>query len=326
MTQPLTPSATPFDPGGQDPVFVTFLRRTLMSEVLDMQRPDIEQEMPIRPAIGYMVTTKIGALTLSADFDEVIAAMGEVQAAINVDGLLAHAKNDVLQNAYAPLQTILKALSPSLRKNGVTLLQPYETKGGTVKVTTIFMKGKQFASMTAEMTADNPFPQAIGSAITYCCRYSIRAMLGLAVDTPADRDDDGNMASGTVASETASKERSTKESATRVSTAPDADCKDSATNEGLVTAKPASVAVSKERTTSTASTVTSPSQEIPAPVKEDISAGYSAALRRFLKSTQTANLEQLGTAKKQIQTFRLTSDEQLTLEKAIDARIAELNT
>jgi hypothetical protein len=315
MTQPLTPSATPFDPGGQDPVFVTFLRRTLMSEVLDIQRTDIEKDqMPGRPAIGYMVTTKIGALTLSADFDEVIAAMGEVQASINIEGLLANAKNEVLQNAYAPLQSILKALSPSLRKNGVTLLQPYETNGGKVKVTTIFMKGKQFASMTAEMTADNPFPQAIGSAITYCCAYSIRAMLGLAVDTPADRDDDGNMASGTVASETVTREKSKNESADRVSTAPDAECKDGAKNEGSVTAKPASVAE------------TSPSQEKPAPVKEDISAGYSAALRRYLKSTETANIEQLGNAKMQIQTFKLSSDEQVTLEKAIDARIAQLNT
>jgi hypothetical protein len=195
MTQPLSPSTSSFDSGGQNRDFVLFLRRAMM----DMET-EVVLERETKPAYQAPTTTKttqIGALTLSAEFDEVIAAMGIVQAAVNENGLLiAQGKNDVFQNDYAPLQYILKAISPLLRQNGITLLQPYEANGNHVRVTTIFMKGKQFASMTSAMMAESALPQSIGSAITYCCRYSIRAMLGLAVDSPGDRDDDGNAASG----------------------------------------------------------------------------------------------------------------------------------
>lgn len=142
------------------------------------------------------LTTKIGALTLSREFDEIIPALGAIQSAINEGGVTADTRNAELQNLYAPLPVILKALAPYLKEQKVTLLQPYETDGETVRVTTIFIKGTQYASMTASMTSESRYPQAIGSAVTYCCRYSVRSILGLAVDGPGDQDDDGNSASG----------------------------------------------------------------------------------------------------------------------------------
>jgi len=156
-------------------------------------------EIPVQPRMplqSISLTTQIGALTLSRDFDEIVKSLGEIQAAINETGLKADTQNDVLLNMYAPLPVILKALTPYLKQHGVTLLQPYVVHDDQVHVTTVFIKGKQYVSMTSAMKADNTYAQAIGSAVTYGCRYSIRSILGLAVDGGVDQDDDGNKASG----------------------------------------------------------------------------------------------------------------------------------
>ncbi len=152
-------------------------------------------------------TIQIGTLTLSGEFDEIVAGLGAVQAAINENRLVAESRNEVLGNPYASLPAILRALTPHLKAAGITLLQPWESHGDIVRVTTVFLKGKQFAAMSASIRADNSLPQAIGSATTYCCRYSVRAMLGLAVDGPDDQDDDGNLASGVTARGASSKPR-----------------------------------------------------------------------------------------------------------------------
>lgn len=170
-----------------------------------ISKPEIE--MPVQHKISNQSeseTTQIGTLTLSREFEEIVKALGDIQSSINTSGLTAESVNEVLNNPYASLPAILKALTPHLKSHGITLLQPYEANGSTICVTTIFIKGKQYASMSASMEADTPHPHSIGSVITYCCRYSIRAMLGLAVDGPGDQDDDGNRASGVVASESAS--------------------------------------------------------------------------------------------------------------------------
>lgn len=230
-------------------------------------------------------TTRIGALTLSREFDEIVAAMGEIQFAVNQAGLTADAKNEVLQNAYAPLPVILKSLSPHLKNHGVTLLQPFEVKDRTIRVTTILLKGKQYASMTAEMLADNAFPQAIGSAITYCCRYSVRAVLGLAIDVPGDEDDDGNVGSGRRA-----------------------------------TARDASVGNGSDLKSSVQG-----SDQGQQRMQDSSSGQFSDALRGYLKRVKTADLTGLNAAESQVQAFKLGDEERKILIKAIHDRKAELS-
>lgn len=152
---------------------------------------------PRVPLESVQLTTQIGALTLSREFEEIVKTLGEIQASINQSGIAADKQNEVLLNPYSSLPAILKDLSPVLKEHGVTMLQPFEVSESTVSVTTVIVKGKQFVSMTASMTAEGSHPYAIGSAVTYCCRYSIRALLSLAVDGPGElSDDDGVKASG----------------------------------------------------------------------------------------------------------------------------------
>lgn len=239
---------------------------------------------PKTPLQSVSLTTQIGALTLSREFEGIVTALGSIQTSINEQGLTAQTKNEVLQNLYASLPAILKALTPHLKSQNVTLLQPYEVDGKTVRVTTIFLKGKQFASMSASMSADNEYPQAIGSAVTYCCRYSIRALLGLAVDGPGDLDDDGNSASG-ISTGSASAQASKEGTATKPSAS-----------------KPAS----------------SKGEDGDGP------AGYSESLRNYLKKVKCSDIAGLTSAKSQVNAFKLSKDEEEILLSKINERMEAL--
>lgn len=237
------------------------------------------------------VTTQIGALTLSREFDQIVSAMGDIQSAINAQGIGADKQNEVLLNPYSSLPAILKELSPLLKQHGITMLQPWEVSGSTVRVTTVLIKGKQFASMSSSVTADSPHAQAIGSAVTYCCRYSVRAMLCLAVDLPGESDDDGNRASGRSASAAQEPQKAT-ESSTGTKVAPDAQEKASGKAE-----------VSKS----------------------DEPAGYSEALRGYLKRVEISDIQGLASAEAQVSAFRLAENEKKILLDAIADRKAKLS-
>lgn len=90
--------------------------------------------------------------------------------------------------AYAPLDTILKATRPALKKYGLAITQPLED--GYV-VTRLGHKSG------AEIVSRWPVPevggmQELGSVIQYLRRYQVTAILGVA----SEEDDDANVADG----------------------------------------------------------------------------------------------------------------------------------
>src|ERR1041385_3541565 len=92
--------------------------------------------------------------------------------------------------SYAPLETILDAVVPSLLANGLTLLQ--EVLDGRVATTLIHSSGQWITSGGTPIKVTAEDAQSFGSGMTYARRYDLTLFLGLS----ADDDDDANAASG----------------------------------------------------------------------------------------------------------------------------------
>ena len=92
--------------------------------------------------------------------------------------------------AYAPMETILEATKPALAKHGISALQ--NLREGYL-VTLLIHSSGQFVELAPILIpATDGTPQALGSILTYCSRYSYKTALNLATDD----DDDGGAAAG----------------------------------------------------------------------------------------------------------------------------------
>jgi hypothetical protein len=105
------------------------------------------------------------------------------------------ATNPFFKNKYASLDGILETVLPILHKHGLFIIQNPINDGDRVGVRTdiYHSKGGEFLTDKFTVVLAKNDPQGAGSAITYCRRYAITAMLGLNVE----EDDDGNTASAT---------------------------------------------------------------------------------------------------------------------------------
>jgi len=83
--------------------------------------------------------------------------------------------------AYAPLEEILKAVLPVLRRNGLTLTQPPDiVDGRTVLRTVLFHVGGARLEGKWPLQLEGLSPQQQGSLHSYVRRYSVLSLLGLA--------------------------------------------------------------------------------------------------------------------------------------------------
>lgn len=117
-------------------------------------------------------------------FDALAAAQSEF-GPVRKNGKAAYGK-------YATLDEILTATRPALNRHGIFLCQKVEAADGGLTVETLLChkgetltSGKLFMPITAVKGGNAA--QAMGSARTYACRYSLASFLGIA----ADDDDDG---------------------------------------------------------------------------------------------------------------------------------------
>ena len=117
-------------------------------------------------------------------FDALAAAQSEF-GPVRKNGKAAYGK-------YATLDEILAATRPALNRHGIFLCQKVEAADGGLTVETILCwkgetmsSGKLFMPMSPVKNGNSA--QAMGSARTYACRYSLASFLGIA----ADDDDDG---------------------------------------------------------------------------------------------------------------------------------------
>lgn len=129
----------------------------------------------------------------------------ETPAQIHIFEALAAAQAEFLQvkkngkanyGNYATLDEILNATRPALNKHGLYLFQRVEAAPGGLTVETVigFKTGQTLSSgklfMPTSTVKGGNAAQAMGSARTYACRYSLSSFLGIA----ADDDDDGKNA------------------------------------------------------------------------------------------------------------------------------------
>lgn len=119
------------------------------------------------------------------------AAFAEAYAAL--ENPRKNASNPAFKSKYANLEEMLNVTRPVLAAEGFCLVQEPVSDEGRVGVRTrvIYRDGESidFGAYTVSLAKNDP--QGAGSAITYCRRYAIAAIFGL-----AQEDDDGNDASG----------------------------------------------------------------------------------------------------------------------------------
>lgn len=123
-----------------------------------------------------------------------------------VDRIAKDANNPMFRNNYATVDQIITEIRPILAKNGLSIIQiplnlHLEQGGEWVGVKTILLheSGQTLESEPFYLKAQGQktangyaiTPQALGSAITYCRRYSLTSFLCLSTG----QDDDGNAAS-----------------------------------------------------------------------------------------------------------------------------------
>lgn len=125
----------------------------------------------------------------SDDIKELASALCKAQSAMG--GAAKDANNPFFKSKYADLSSVIRAIKQPFSDNGLSYSQLPISQDGLVGVTTILMHSSgQWLSSDLLLKPVKGDPQAAGSCLTYCRRYSLQSLAGI----PSE-DDDGNMAS-----------------------------------------------------------------------------------------------------------------------------------
>ena len=99
--------------------------------------------------------------------------------------------NPHFKSKYASLESVIKAVKPSLVKNGILYRQVSKYTENGICIETIFHgHGAELPTGEIFLPVDKRTAQGFGSALTYARRYS----LSLACGIGSEEDDDGNQA------------------------------------------------------------------------------------------------------------------------------------
>jgi hypothetical protein len=128
----------------------------------------------------------------SNDVGQIAAALARAQK--NMGNATKDAKNEHLRSKYATLASVREACQMPLANEEIAIVQLPATEGDKIAVTTMLIHSSgQWISceMSAHLSANKALTevQAVGSVITYLRRYTLAALVGIAVE-----DDDGNAA------------------------------------------------------------------------------------------------------------------------------------
>lgn len=119
---------------------------------------------------------------------ELAAALSKAQGEIK--GAKKDADNPYFKSKYADLSSVWDACRDALSANGLSVLQAARSIEGGVEVETLLMHASgEWVSETLALPVQKADAQGFGSALTYCRRYGLSAMIGIAPE-----DDDGNAA------------------------------------------------------------------------------------------------------------------------------------
>src|SRR5271166_1651579 len=105
-------------------------------------------------------------------------------------------KNPFFKSKYADLNSVREAVTPSLHKYGIALLQPTVIVDGpngrysVVRTTLLHESGESLACDTEIVCSKDRDAQALGSAISYARRYGLSSLLSVG---SSDDDAEGTM-------------------------------------------------------------------------------------------------------------------------------------
>src|SRR5574343_259216 len=118
------------------------------------------------------------------------AALAKAQG--EVENASKSATNPHFKSKYADLAEVLNTVRPVFSKNGLAIAQFPSFADGVVSVETVLTHSSgEWMSGTISAPVSKSDAQGVGSATTYCRRYSLAAVAGI-----AQEDDDANSAVG----------------------------------------------------------------------------------------------------------------------------------
>ncbi len=122
--------------------------------------------------------------TYSAELGLLAEALAKAQAII--EGAKEDAVNPYFKSKYADLASVWAACRKPLTSNGLSIIQTVENGGEKAYLVTMLLhtSGQWIRSFMPIITTKQD-PQSFGSAITYCRRYALAAIVGVC---PADDD------------------------------------------------------------------------------------------------------------------------------------------
>lgn len=125
----------------------------------------------------------------SETIDALAAALAKAQS--EMTNAAFNRTNPHFRSKYADLASIRDAVTPSLTKNGIAVVQLTEpSEGFLLVITRLIHSSGQWIESQYPIINDVNKPQAMGSALTYAKRYSLSAICNIA----SEEDDDGNAA------------------------------------------------------------------------------------------------------------------------------------
>lgn len=136
--------------------------------------------------------TKLSGCTVSRSPS--IAALAKALAAAQVEmhNPVKDTPNTFFRSLYADLAAVRDAVIPVLGKHKLSVTQLLtEAATGPACMTILMHESGEYIETTMLLRPGKQDPQGIGSASTYCRRYQLQSIAGVA----AEADDDGNHAS-----------------------------------------------------------------------------------------------------------------------------------
>jgi len=127
-------------------------------------------------------------MKMSETIAEIATALSKAQG--QIDAATKGSVNPHFKSRYADLNALREAIREPLAAHDLSIVQLPRVDGTSVEVETMLLhKSGEYISEVLRMPYGQNSPQAIGSALSYCRRYSLSSILNLAAD-----DDDGNAA------------------------------------------------------------------------------------------------------------------------------------
>lgn len=109
-----------------------------------------------------------------------------------IENASKNAANQHFKSKYADLAEVLNVVRPVFSSHGIAIVQAPSYDCGVVSVATrLAHESGEWIQSTVAAPVSKQDAQGVGSAITYCRRYSLAAMAGI-----AQEDDDANSAVG----------------------------------------------------------------------------------------------------------------------------------